>query len=52
MGHRFATSLLHLAITVGIGLLVVARASALAWPMPARADLGVAPTNYRARDSR
>jgi hypothetical protein len=48
----FRASLLHLGITIGAGLLVVARAAALAWPLPARTDLGASQTSYRASDSR
>jgi hypothetical protein len=52
MRHRLAAFLLHLGITIGAGLLVVARASALARPLPASADLGASQSNYRASDSR
>jgi hypothetical protein len=50
--HRLSTSLLHLGITIGAGLLVVARASTLAWPRPKTADLTTPRPGYRASDSR
>jgi hypothetical protein len=52
MRHRLRDLLLHLGTTIGVGLLVVARASALTWPVPTRPDVATTPANYRASESR
>jgi hypothetical protein len=52
MARSLGAALLRLGTTIGAGLLVVARASALTWTVPDRPDTARTPPTHRASDSR